>query len=81
MDDRAEFALPWAGLAGEAAKSHLSGVDDRGSEKRKQLAQPCRVRGPCGRGDKVAVGHCGIDGDIGMFAVRQFDLRAAGGIG
>ena len=57
----------------------LSVVHDPGSEERQELTDPRRVRWPCWRGDQVAVCHGGIDGDIGIFAVCQFDLRAAGG--
>lgn len=56
-------------------------MHDPRSEKCKELADKCRVRRPCGRSNQVAVCDGGIDGDVGIFAVRKYNLCAAGRIG
>ena len=56
-------------------------MHDLGSQHGKELADPGRVRGPSGGRDELAVSHCPIDSNFGIFAMRQLNLGAAGGIG
>ena len=53
---------------------------DPRAEQHEELAQPFRVRGPCGGGDEIGVGDGGVDRDVGVFAARQFHFGRARGV-
>src|ERR1035437_4094896 len=69
----------WAHAHTPAASLSLG--NDLGPQQRNELRQPGRVRWP-GRGrDVLTIGHCCVNGDVGVGGTGEFHFRLASRVG